>query len=363
MIRNTLTHTFYFVLLLAQNASAIPAGISDEQNNVDIYKKASPSVVNITTTTLRRDFFLEVVPQQGSGSGVVIRPEGYIVTNDHVIGDAQKVEVTFPDKTTAEAKIVGQDPDSDLAVLRVERKKGKDFPFVPFADPEKLAVGQKTLAIGNPFGLGSSLSVGIISSLDRAIRTPTDRLIKDVIQTDAAINPGNSGGPLLNSSGQLIGINSQILSRSGGSHGIGFAISVKTVKKVSEQLISFGRVLRPDLGMEVMRFPGPLLDALKVNAPTGGVMVLALDPKGLGAKAGLRPADREAIFGFRRIPVGGDVIFKIDSHPVATERDLLDYVFEKKPGDKITLHFARGQRRMQATVQLALPSEARGQSL
>lgn len=344
-------------LIFAVGAAGIAQAelLPDEANNVEVYKKAHTAVVNITTTTLRQDFFFDIIPQQGSGSGAIISSDGYIVTNDHVVGNANAVEVTFSDKTTVSAEVVGTDPDSDLAVIRVQKVAGKAFPALPYADADKLAVGQKVLAIGNPFGLGGSLTTGIISAMERVIRTQTDRLIKDIIQTDAAINPGNSGGPLLDSKGHLIGINSQIVSRSGGSHGIGFAISVKTVKMVVEQLIAYGKVLRPDLGMDVYRMPGPLLQQLGVNAQNG-VMVLALDPRGLAAKAGFKRATKQLLLGFRPFPIGGDVIYKVDNREVVTERDLFDYVFEKKVGDTITIYFARGGVKKQVAIKLDLPT-------
>jgi S1-C subfamily serine protease len=351
------------VCLLAFAVTSVSAELlPDEANNVEVYKKAHPAVVNINTTTLRQDFFFDIIPQQGSGSGAVIRPDGYIVTNDHVVGNANAVEVTFADKTTVPAEVIGTDPDSDLAVIRVKSIPGKPFNHLTFADPEKLAVGQKVLAIGNPFGLGGSLTTGIVSSLERVIRTQTDRLIKDIIQTDAAINPGNSGGPLLDSQGRLIGINSQIVSRSGGSHGIGFAISVKTVKMVVEQLITYGKVLRPDLGMDAYRMPAPLLQQLGINAPHG-VMILALDPRGLAAKAGFKRANKQLMLGFRPFPIGGDVVYKVDDRDVVTERDLFDYVFEKKVGDTITIYFARGGVRKQVSVRLDLPTVRSGVKL
>jgi S1-C subfamily serine protease len=333
--------------------------LEDERNNVEVYEKCSPAVVNITATTLRRDFFFDVIPQRGAGSGVVIRPDGYIVTNHHVVGEAAKVEVTFADKSNVPAKVVGSDPDSDLAVLKVE-KPGKlstiEFGLAP------LKVGQKTLAIGNPFGLGGSLSTGIISSLGRDIRATTDRLIRDIIQTDAAINPGNSGGPLLDSSGQLIGINTQILSPSGASSGVGFAISVQTVKRVVEQLILYGQVLRPDLGMFGVGYSTALLQTLGLPLESGA-MITELDPSGLAAKAGLRAADREAIIGFRRFPFGGDIIFKIDDTPIQNWREVQDLVFDKKVGEKITVHFVRGKTKRSVVITLKLPTSVRSKSL
>ncbi len=335
--------------------------LPDEQNNVDIYKRCNPAIVNITTVTLRRDFFFDIVPQQGMGSGAIIRSEGYILTNHHVIGQAQEVEVTLWDKSVYPAKVVGLDPDSDLAILKIEGK-GKTFTALELGAGSELLVGQKVLAIGNPFGLGGSLSVGVISQLGRDIRAQTKRLIKDVIQTDAAINPGNSGGPLLDSSGKMIGVNAQIFSNSGGSEGIGFAISVETVKKIIPQLIQFGQVLRPELGMNGVGLSESLLGALGIDVDHG-VMVIELDPRGLAAQAGFRPADRELLLGFRRIPVGGDIITQVGSTAVTTMTDVLDAIADKKVGDTVPFHIIRGKVKKTVNVKLALPQTRKGKSL
>ncbi len=347
---------FLIIKCLILNSVAAPL-LQDEQNNVDVYQRVNGAVVNITTTTLRRDFFLDVVPQKGQGSGVVLKPEGYVITNFHVVGNAVNVEVTLHDKTQFKAKVIGLDPDSDLALLKID-PKGKKLTSVEYGNGEKLMVGQKTMAIGNPFGFGGSLSVGVISALGRDIRATTDRLIRDIIQTDAAINPGNSGGPLLDSSGNLIGINTQIFSPSGGSHGIGFAISVKTVKRVVEQLIQFGQVLRPDLGIEAVGLGGDLLQFFGMPI-SQGVMILAFDRGSPVYRAGLKPATGERILGFRRIPVGGDVIFQVDNQEVGTLRDILDYISEKKIGDTVTLHYVRGKAKRQAKVKLSIPNGGR----
>lgn len=305
------------------------AYLADEKNSIDIYQKINPAVVNVTTTVLQRDFFLNVIPQKGLGSGVIIRPDGYILTNEHVIGQAVDVQVTLSDKSIQPAKVIGHDPDSDLAVIKID-PKGKKLATVDFGTWESLAVGQKVLAIGNPFGLGGSLTVGVVSSLGRDIRASDQSpVIKDVIQTDASINPGNSGGPLLDSAGKLIGINAQIFSQSGGSEGIGFAISIKTLKQVVPQLIEFGQVLRPWLGLEGVGLPKELLNYLGVPS-AHGVMLVDLYEDSPAAKAGLKPATKELVFGFRSIPVGGDVIYKIDKANISTSRDILDYIAEKK---------------------------------
>lgn len=348
-------------LVTLSNLAIANTLLPDERNNVDVYQKCAPSVVNITATTLRRDFFFEIVPQKGMGSGAILRSDGYIVTNDHVVGNANQVEVTFFDKSTAPAKVVGTDPDSDIAVLKVD-VPNKKLTALDWGTAKTLAVGQKALAIGNPFGLGGSLSTGVISSLGRDIRATTDRLIKDIIQTDAAINPGNSGGPLLDSAGKFIGMNTQIVSSSGGSDGIGFAISVETVRKVYEQLIQYGRVLRPDLGMVGVGLSAPLLQALGVKSENG-VMVTDLERGGLAAGAGLKAADREVVLGFRRFPYGGDVITKVDAQDISTMRDLLDYIGDKKVGDTIVLQVIRGGKKRTVSLKLNLPSSLRSKSL
>lgn len=349
-----------WIIYLGIVASAEAALLPDEQNNVDVYQRVNPAVVNITSTTLRQDFFFDVVPQKGLGSGAIIKPDGLIVTNHHVVGNAVDLEVTLWDKTQYPAKVVGLDPDSDLAVLRIN-PKGKKLTALEYS-ADNLMVGQKVLAIGNPFGFGGSLTTGVISSLGRDIRATTGRLIRDIVQTDAAINPGNSGGPLIDSSGKLIGINTQIFSPSGGSHGVGFAISAKTLKKVVEQLVLFGRVLRPDLGIDGVGLGSDLLEYFGLPIHQG-VMVLALARGGSAARAGLRPATKERVLGFRRIPIGGDIIFQIDETPVATLRDIQDYLTDKKAGETLTIHFMRGKSKQSVKVKLSVPSEGRGQSL
>ena len=322
--------------------------LTDEKNNIEVYQKCHSAVVNITATTLRRDFFFDIIPQRGVGSGAIIRSEGYIVTNDHVIGDAQNVEVTLYDKTTLPAKVVGTDPSTDLAVLKINpptRMSVLEYNLGP------LNVGQKVLAIGNPFGLGGSLSVGIISSLGRDIRTPSEGLLKDVIQTDAAINPGNSGGPLLDSSGKLIGINAQIVSKSGGNEGIGFAINGKTVKKIVDQLIQFGRITRPDFGFYGVGLDQRVLSYLKIPREAG-VMVTQLVKGGAASRSGLKAATKELIVGFYRIPIDGDVIVQLDEVGVGSLRDVRDFLAEKKVGDSVRVQFYRNKKLETVTVIL-----------
>lgn len=321
---------------------------SDEKNTIEVYQKCHSAVVNITATTLRRDFFFDIIPQRGVGSGAIIRSDGYIVTNDHVIGDAQNVEVTLHDKTTLPARVIGTDPNTDLAVLKINSSNKLN---VLEYNLNHLNVGQKVLAIGNPFGLGGSLSVGIISSLGRDIRTPSEGLLKDVIQTDAAINPGNSGGPLLDSSGKLIGINAQIVSKSGGNEGIGFAINGKTVKKTVDQLIQFGRVTRPELGLYGVSLDERVLAYLKIPKEAG-VMVTQVMRGSAASRAGFRAATKELIVGFYRIPIDGDVIVQLDDVAVGSLRDIRDFLAEKKVGDSVRVQFYRNKKLESVTVVL-----------
>lgn len=344
LFRNFIKCSFAFVLSLNGFATLV-----DEQNNIEVYQKCNPGVVNITATTLRRDFFFDIIPQRGVGSGAIIRADGYIVTNDHVIGPAQNVEVTLFDKTTVPAKVVGSDPSTDLAVLKIETS-GKKLGVLEY-NLNGLNVGQKVLAIGNPFGLGGSLSVGIISSLGRDIRTPSEGLLKDVIQTDAAINPGNSGGPLLDSSGKLIGINAQIVSKSGGNEGIGFAINGRTVKKIVDQLIQFGKVSRPELGFYGVGLDERVLKYLKIPKEAG-VMVTQVERGGAANRVGLRPATKELVVGFYRIPIDGDVIVQIDETPVGSLRDIRDVLGEKQIGDTVKVHFYRNKKLETLTIRL-----------
>lgn len=351
-----LTHRVSFIALLFC-VSALGL-LPDEKNNVEVYQQCNAAVVNITSVTLAQDSFFNIIPQKGVGSGAFIRPTGYILTNAHVVANARKLEVTLHDKITFQAKLVGSDLDTDLAVIKIDPRDYK-IQSLSYDKDAKLQVGQKVLAIGNPFGLGGSLSVGVISSLERDIRTPTDHLMKNVIQTDAAINPGNSGGPLLDSSGNLIGINTQIVSASGTSSGVGFAISMKMAGKIADQLIEYGRVIRPELGMFGVGLGAGLLQALKVPIPYG-VMVTELAGRGPSKLAGLRAANRELVMGFRRIPIGGDIVFRVDDVPVANMRDIVDYVFDKKEGESVVIHFYRNGQRKSVKVKLTVPGNGRG---
>jgi S1-C subfamily serine protease len=323
----------------------------DEKNNVSIYQKVSPSVVNVISTVITRDFFLNPIPREGSGSGSIIDAQGHILTNNHVIKDAQKLEVTLSDGSKYPAKLVGSDPDNDLAVLQISAPADR-MKALLLSDSRKLQVGQKVLAIGNPFGLGLTLTTGIISSLGRTIRSEVGTQIEDVIQTDASINPGNSGGPLLNSEGEIIGINTAIISPTGGSVGIGFAIPVNTAKRIIPELISKGYVAYPYIGASVQPLVPEIAKYLKLKTDKGA-MVIEVTPGGPADKAGLKGGTRQIQVGNYLLVVGGDVITKVDQLEVKDADEMIKYIRDRKAGESVTLRILRDGnfREIKVTLQ------------
>jgi S1-C subfamily serine protease len=346
-------HIFPFILVLfigfgLESASALT---DDEKNNINIYQKASQSVVNVISTVITRDFFLNAIPREGSGSGSIIDARGHVLTNNHVIRDAKKLEVTLADGSKWPATLVGTDPDNDLAVIKIDAPADKLKPL-PLGDSQKLQVGQKVLAIGNPFGLGLTLTTGIISSLGRNIRSEVGTMIEDLIQTDASINPGNSGGPLLNSEGEMIGINTAIVSPTGVSVGIGFAIPVNTAKRIIPQLVAKGYVTYPWAGASVQPLFPELAKVLKLKVERGA-MVIEVTPGGPADKAGLRGGNRQVQAGNVQLTVGGDVITQVDQYEVKDADDLIKHIRERKPGDGVVLKvFRDGQfKEVKITLQ------------
>lgn len=315
---------------------------SDEQNTIEIFKKTAPSVVYITSIAVRRNLFnLNVyeIPQ-GTGSGFIWDNQGRIVTNYHVISDANRLEVTLADHSTWKAVLVGAAPDRDIAVLQISAPKNKLYP-IPIGDSDDLQVGQKVFAIGNPFGLDQTLTTGIVSALGREIKSVTGRTIQDVIQTDAAINPGNSGGPLLDSAGLLIGVNTAIYSPSGGSSGIGFAVPVHEVNRVVPQVIRHGRVIRPGLGISL----APKKLAAEFDLP--GVLVLNVQPGSTADKAGLK--------GTRQVRGGivlGDSILAVNGKPVSGYNELRDALEQYQVGETVSLTLLRDGEHHEVTVTL-----------
>ena len=320
---------------------------AEEDNNISVYRKVLPSVVNITSRTVEFDFFYGEVPQQGQGSGFVIDKQGHILTNYHVVEGAQQVEVTFSDRKKYKAQIVGTDPSHDLAIIQI---KGANMTPAVLADSKSLAVGQKVFAIGNPFGLSGTMTRGIISSI-RPVRGPDGNFVDEAIQTDAAINPGNSGGPLLNSRGEVIGINTFILSQVGQSSGIGFAIPINAAKAVLNDLITLGRVRRPSLGVRTLPIAPELADQLGL-ASDSGVLIMQVSPGGAAERAGLRGGNERAFIGNVPILVGGDLIISIDNQEVVDQQDIARIMNNHRAGDTVKVTAWRGKKKMDFSVTL-----------
>lgn len=311
----------------------------DEKNNITVYEKVADGVVNVTSTAVQMDFFFNAFPTQGSGSGSIIDTKGHILTNHHVVANAQKLEVTLADGSKWPAKLIGSDPDNDLAVIKIEAPREK-LKVISMGNSKSLRIGQKVLAIGNPFGLQRTLTTGIISSLGRTIRSEVGTLIEDVIQTDAAINPGNSGGPLLSSDGEIVGINSAIISPTGGSVGIGFAIPVNTAKRVVPELIAKGYVTYPYIGATIQSLIPEMAKYLKLKIERGA-MISELVKGGPADKAGLKGGNQRIQVGNMIVMVGGDIVVKADQKDVKTNDELIHYIREKKPGDTVLLKVFR----------------------
>lgn len=330
-----------------------PSTTTDEENNIEIYRTLSPGVVNIHSTSYARDYFGFVEPQEGSGSGSILDQEGNILTNYHVVETAQKLSVSFGGQKNYAATVVGGDPDTDLAVIRLVEKPREPLTVIPLGDSDKLVVGQKVLAIGNPFGLDRTLTTGVISGLQRPIRARNNRQIEGAIQTDASINPGNSGGPLLDSHGRMIGINSQILSPSGASAGVGFAVPVNIAKRVVPQLVKNGVVSRPKLGITTRD-----VEAIKnqVDLPVSeGVLIWQVAPGGGAASAGLR--------GLTQTENGdvelGDIIVGLGGEKVSNADDLYKLLDKHHVGETVPVEIVRYGKRMTVPVRLMESVEIR----
>lgn len=326
------------------------AETEDEENNISIYRRVGQGVVNITSVVVERDFFFNPIPREGAGSGSIIDSEGHILTNHHVIQDSTKLEVTLSDGSKWPARFVGSDPENDLAVIQIDAPREK-LTVIPMGDSSQLDVGQKVLAIGNPFGIGQTLTTGIISSLERSIRTPSGTLIEDLIQTDAAINPGNSGGPLLDSNGKIIAVNSAIISPTGASVGIGFAVPVNTAKRILPELISKGHVTYSWIGASVYPLIPEFAKFLGLKVERGAVIAQVV--RGSPAdRSGLRGGDRQVQVGNSLIPVGGDVIIEMDGKEITSSNELIKMIRAHRPGDRIELKFLREGKLLRIKVTL-----------
>ncbi len=328
--------------------------VGDELINVKVYSQAAPAVANIVTRTLEYDVFLEPVPVEGAGSGFVIDPRGYILTNFHVVQGAQAISVTLGDRSHFDAKFIGADERNDVALVKID-PKGRKLPVLTMGDSGSLQVGQRVLAIGNPFGFQSTLTTGVVSALGRTVQTSQTSVIDGAIQTDAAINQGNSGGPLLNSHGEVIGINTAIFTPSGTTAGIGFAIPIGTARFIAEDLINEGRVRRATMGVEARVLSAAVAEELKLPVQQG-LLIERVIPHGPAERAGLRGGNREAILGMQRILIGGDVLTKIEGRPITGQTDMTLALNRKRPGDTVKVEFYRGREKMQTQVTLGQAS-------
>jgi S1-C subfamily serine protease len=361
-----LAAAFYWITTARSHRSLIPAGWvgnsgnlelteaagpakldPEELVNVNVYKKALPSVVNIKSTSVSFDFFYGVVPQEGQGSGFVLDKQGHILTNYHVIANAREVQVMLASRKSYRAQVIGGDQRMDLAVLKID---APNLSVATLGDSHSLQVGQKVFAIGNPFGLQGTMTRGIISSI-RPVQEPQGGRIDEAIQTDAAINPGNSGGPLLNSRGEVIGINTMIFSPVGQSAGIGFAIPIDTAKAVLNDLVTYGRVRRPSLGVEVLPINPDFASQMNLAADHG-LLIMRVLPGGAAERAGLKGGNRRAYLGNIPILLGGDLIVAINGEQIQDSNDLQHMMDLHKTGDSITVTIYRGQKRMDIPVSL-----------
>lgn len=326
----------------------------DESQNINVYNLCNEAVVNINTKITAYDWFLEPYVQDGgSGSGSIIDKRGYILTNVHVIQGATKIYVSLFDGTQYEAEVVGQDLDSDLAVIKFNPPEGMSLKTISFGDSTSLKVGQKVIAIGNPFGLERTMTTGIVSGLGRPIQNSNNRIIRNMVQTDAAINPGNSGGPLLDSSGRMIGINTMIKSSSGSSAGVGFAVPSETAIRVVADLLKYGKVQRGQIDATIVQLSRRIAQYAGLDIAEG-ILISEVVEGGNAEKAGIKGGTQAAYYGSRRdiIYIGGDVITKIDDINITSIADYYSALESKKPGDTVTLVIHRNRKDL--TVKLTL---------
>lgn len=332
----------------------------DEKQNISVYEKCSPAVVNINTQVTGVNWFLEPIVQDGgSGSGSIIDKRGYVLTNVHVIKGASKIYVSLSDGTQYEAKIIGQDADSDLAVIKFEPPKDTELQTIAFGDSTKLKVGQKVIAIGNPYGFDRTMTTGIISALGRPLKdSSTNRIIRNMIQTDTAINPGNSGGPLLDTNGRMIGINTMIYSNSGSSAGIGFSVPAETAVRVASDLLKYGKVRRGTLEISVVQLNNTIAEYARLDI-NRGLLVSRTTKGGNAEKAGVIQGTQGVRYGYSNsiIYLGGDIITKIDNIEIATIADYYSALESKRPGDTVTITLHRNGKDREVQITLASPDE------
>ncbi|MCL2140020.1 MAG: trypsin-like peptidase domain-containing protein, partial [Treponema sp.] len=361
----------------AQTVQSTVPYTEDERENISIYETLNSAVVNITTEVMVYNWFLEPIPQEGSsGSGSIIDARGYVLTNNHVIRNAHKVFVNLADGSQFEGTVIGTDPENDIAVLKFDPPRGTELRTIPYGDSSYLKVGQKVLAIGNPFALERTLTVGIVSGLGRPVRIARDFVVRDMIQTDASINPGNSGGPLLDTQGRMVGINTMIYSPSGGSVGIGFAVPVNIAKRVVTELIQYGKVKRGWIDATMVQLFPNLVRYAKLSIETG-MLVSRTNRGGLAEKAGLRQGSEPVQSGRSVIYLGGDIITSVDGMRIHNLSDLYGDIItsvdgmrihnlsdlysaleHSKPGDKVKAEVYRGGNTVTLDITLADREEA-----
>jgi S1-C subfamily serine protease len=339
--------------LNALNTADLIPYTEDERENISIYEQYNAAVVNITTEVVAINWFLEPVPQDGgSGSGSIIDTGGYVLTNNHVIENAYRVYINLADGSQFEGRVVGTDTENDIAVLKFDPPEGLELRTIPFGSSDNLKVGQKVLAIGNPFAFERTLTVGIVSGLGRPIQTSQQNIIRDMIQTDASINPGNSGGPLLDTQGRMIGINTMIYSPSGGSVGIGFAIPVNTAKRVVAEILQYGKVRRGRIDATVVQLFPDLVRYAQLPV-SQGLLVSRTRRSGLAERAGLRQGTEAVRYRSTVIYLGGDIITAVDGEQTNTYADLFSALEDNKPGEQVKVEIIRAGRSLTLDVTLA----------
>lgn len=326
----------------------------DELNNIDIYNSLNKAVVNITTKTLSYNWFFEVTPKEsGTGSGTIINDEGYILTNYHIVENVYKVYVTLHDGTEFEGRVIGTDKENDLTVIKFD-PKGRELTSIPFGISEDLAVGQKVLAIGNPFGFDRTLTTGIVSGTGRPLKNNSGYLMNDMIQTDASINPGNSGGPLIDSTGKMIGVNTMIYSKGGGSDGVGFALPIDSAKRSVSEILTYGEVRRGWIDIDPIQLTPSIVRYADLNIDKG-ILISSVERGGNAHEVGLKGGSRDFAIRYQNSVkyLGGDIIISINDYPTYTISDLFTALEDTKPGESVNLEYVRDDKKYKTKIKLS----------